>query len=195
MAEQIENNFAAGRSYEPLPGGKTRVKTFARGGRLISDEVMPDEEVTKLIQKSLPLQTVNPCLGKEGLINMSKLIIRDLEAFSEHCPAASEVTAVLQTLGFRLSFHMQAVVPPESSAIPALPPQYHYTDQYGTEIIYLAGRDKPEDGERLPVHKSRFWLWPGANEQAHARAAALLAKAFHFQWVGAQSGRYAKQIA
>ena len=30
-------------------------------------------------------------------------------------------------------------------------------------IIYLAGEDTPEEGERLPPHKSRFWAYPGSD--------------------------------
>lgn len=126
---------------------------------------------------------------------MSKLAIRDLEAFCGHCPMESDVTATLQTLGFRLVFQMDAFTPPESSAVSALPPQYHYTDQCGTEIIYLAGRDTPEDGERLPLHESRFWLWPGSDAQAHSRAASLLASAYHFCWLNTDPGQYTKRIA
>jgi hypothetical protein len=105
--------------------------------------------------------------------------IRDLNAFCVGCPAATDVTAALQTLGFRLTFYMDKRTSPESYGVPALPPQYHYTDQHGTEVIYLAGRDKPEDGERFPAHESRFWLWPGADGLAHTRAADLLVKTFH----------------
>lgn len=126
---------------------------------------------------------------------MSQPALRDLEAFCHHCPKESDVTAILQTLGFRLAFQMGPFTPPESSDVPALPPQYHYADQHGTEIVYLAGRDTPEDGERFPFHASRFWLWPGADAQAHARSATLLASTYHFRWVDTETVQYRKQIA
>lgn len=44
-----ENNFHAGRVFEPLPGDKTRVKTYADGGALISDKVMPTSGAMKLV--------------------------------------------------------------------------------------------------------------------------------------------------
>lgn len=121
--------------------------------------------------------------------------VRDLEAFCERCPAASDVAETLQTLGFRLTYQMSAVVSPESSNIPALPPQYHYTDDYGTEVAYLAGFDTPMEGEWYPPHKSRFWLWPGANAQAYTQTAFLLVSKYHLRWLVEKSDQPAKQIA
>lgn len=121
--------------------------------------------------------------------------VRDLEAFCGGCPAADEVTATLQTLGFRVTFQMDAVVPPESSGIPALPPQYHYVDDYGTEIVYLAGPDTPMEEENYPPHASRFWLWPGANVQAYTQAAFLLTGTYHVQWLIEKPDHSARQIA
>jgi hypothetical protein len=65
------NNFHAGRVFEPLPGDKTRVKTYADGGSLISDEEMPSAEAMKLVgqpvqgkQKWLdPAKWTHPSLG------------------------------------------------------------------------------------------------------------------------------------
>jgi hypothetical protein len=120
---------------------------------------------------------------------MLKTMIRDLEAFCTHCPAASAVTATLQALTFDLTFQMDEYIPAESSHVAALPAQYHYKDQYGTEIIYLAGRDTPENGGRLPAHLSRFWLWPGSNEQAYTRAAEMLARTYHLCWLNSPTGK------
>ena len=61
----------------------------------------------------------------------------ELEAFCPICPPAEQVSALLSTLGFTLTFQMQ-----EQDALvhlPALPAQYHYKDACCTEVIYLAG--------------------------------------------------------
>jgi hypothetical protein len=107
----------------------------------------------------------------------------DLEAFCETCPPDAEVTAILQELGFHLEFQMGAISAASAYCVPALPPQYHYSDEYATEVVYLAGRDIPMEGERYPVHASRFWLWPGANAEAFQRTASLLAGKYHLCWL------------
>jgi hypothetical protein len=117
---------------------------------------------------------------------MTQPPIRDLEAFCLTCPPSIEVACALERLGFRLTLQMEAIVPPKSSAVPALPPQYHYSDQYGTEVIYLAGRDTPEDGERYPAHESRFWLWPGSQTEAYQRAASALAHKWYLTWLATE---------
>ena|SRR5258708_40257229 len=109
--------------------------------------------------------------------------IRDLEAFCETCPAEADVTAALQMLGFHLEFQMGAIPASCIHGVPALPPQYHYTDDYATEVVYLAGRDVPLEGERYPLHASRFWLWSGAKPEAYQRAASLLANKWHLTWL------------
>jgi hypothetical protein len=63
--------------------------------------------------------------------------VPELEAFCTTCPLAEEVSSLLSTLGFTLSFQMQEQV--ALVHLPVLPAQYHYKDAYGTEVIYLAG--------------------------------------------------------
>ena len=103
----------------------------------------------------------------------------ELEAFCTTCPPAEEVSALLSTLGFTLAFQMQ-----EQDALvhlPALPAQYHYKkDGCGTEVIYLAGRDTPLEGEVFPFHASRFWLYAGADAQAFQLALSTLVHSYHF---------------
>ncbi len=104
----------------------------------------------------------------------------ELEAFCTTCPPAEEVSALLATLGFTLSFQMQ-----EQHALmhlPALPAQYHYRDACGTEVIYLAGRDTPLEGEVFPFHASRFWLYAGADAQAFQLTLSTLALRYRFTW-------------
>jgi hypothetical protein len=98
----------------------------------------------------------------------------ELEAFCATCPPPQEVSALLARLGFRLTFQMDEQ-PDRSSQLPPLPAQYHYKDDaHGTEVIYLAGRDTPLEGEAFPCHASRFWLYPGADIQAFHLAMSTL---------------------
>lgn len=54
-----ESSFCAGTSFEPLASGGTRIKTFAQGGALVSDEVTSTEEAVKRIQtRNLPGQVI-----------------------------------------------------------------------------------------------------------------------------------------
>jgi hypothetical protein len=107
---------------------------------------------------------------------------RDLEAFCATCPSVEEVTSVLQSVGFALDFHMDAV----SSAcadVPPLPAQYHYRDQLGSsEVIFLAGRDADLDGVPLPEHASRFWIFPCADAGAVRWIARVLAIKWSLTW-------------
>ena len=106
----------------------------------------------------------------------------ELEAFCTTCPPPQEVSALLATLGFTLAFHMDAV---QSSytEVPPLPAQYHYKkDGCGTEVIYLAGRDTPLEGEVFPFHASRFWLYAGADAQAFQLTMSTLALHYGFAW-------------
>jgi hypothetical protein len=106
----------------------------------------------------------------------------DLEAFCMTCPAAEEVTAMLQPFGFELTFQMDACIYPAYSATPDLPAQYHYRTKHGTEVIYLAGHDADTDGLRLPDHASRFWLYPGADLDKAERVAPDLARRWRLTW-------------
>lgn len=45
------SHFHAGRVFEPQGLGKTRVKTYADGGAVLSDEIMSDEEAIQLIPR------------------------------------------------------------------------------------------------------------------------------------------------
>lgn len=112
---------------------------------------------------------------------MAHTKVPEREAFCVTCPSAEEVTSVLQTIGFALVFHMNAVLS-ACAEVPQLPAQYHYRDQHGNEVIYLAGPDKDPDGVPLPEHASRFWFHPGANAGAARRVAQMLAGKWSFAW-------------
>ncbi len=112
----------------------------------------------------------------------------DLEALCATCTSAEEVTSVLQVLGFALAFHMDAV-PSACVGVPPLPAQYHYRDQRGNEVIYLAGCDTDPDGEQLPEHASRFWLHPGADAGATRWVAHALAARWSLAWQAVSPAR------
>src|SRR5579871_681215 len=92
---------------------------------------------------------------------------RELQAFCVSCPSLEEVAAPLGKLGFHLDFQMEEQRD-HRSQLPPLPAQFHFKNPYGTEVIYLAGRDFPlnEDGESLPPHASRFWLYTGSQGES-----------------------------
>ncbi|SRR6266849_7314688 len=106
---------------------------------------------------------------------------RDLEALCATCPSAEEVTSLLQAVGFALTFHMDAV-PSDCVGVPPLPAQYHYCDQHGSEVIYLAGCDTDPDGAELPEHASRFWIHPGADAGSVQMIVHVLAARWSLAW-------------
>jgi hypothetical protein len=103
------------------------------------------------------------------------------DAFCATCPSVADVTALLATLGFRLDFQLDAQ-PSHTSPLPPLPAQYHYKDACGTEVIYLAGRDLALDGQSLPPHASRFWLYTGADSEAFTLVRSTLAQRYRLVW-------------
>ncbi len=105
-----------------------------------------------------------------------------LDAFCQTCPAPEAVTILLEGLGFRLSFRMDAIRYPAYTQLPDLPAQYHYTDEHGTKVIYLYGRDTDPDGLPLPEHASRFWVYCGGDERAYRHIAQELATRWAFTW-------------
>ena len=118
---------------------------------------------------------------------MTQHTFRDLEAFCATRPTPEEVAQGLRTLGFELTFQMDMIPTSRLTQTPALPAQYHYSDGFGTEVIYLAGRDAYLDGERLPAHASRFWLFPGGCADAYQRALSLLALRWRLRWRPAEA--------
>ena len=106
----------------------------------------------------------------------------ELAAFCSICPTPEAVTSILQGLGFRLTFQMEAVVYRAYTQMPDLPAQYHFRDEHGTEVIYLAGRDAPLDGERFPRHQARFWLYAGSDTAACKRVLSALTAKWLLTW-------------
>ncbi len=120
---------------------------------------------------------------------MAQTKAHDLEAFCATCPTVQEVTTVLQALGLELTVHMDAVISPEYAQLPPLPPQYHYRDRHGSEVIFLAGHDADLDGVWLPAHASRFWIYPGANAGAAWSIVHMLAIKWSLAWQDASQLR------
>lgn len=112
--------------------------------------------------------------------------LQALEAFCQHRPAADEVHTVAQTLGFHLVFQLPAHTHAKRgmSTLPPMPAQYHYRDDHGTDLIYLAGQDRPADdaGMLLPPHASRWWLYPGANTAAYQHTVQRLSRYWSLSW-------------
>jgi hypothetical protein len=107
----------------------------------------------------------------------------ELEAFCHSCPDPAEVKTFLKQLGLRLDFQMEAFAPPVYSVLSALPAQFHFADDSGMSLIYLAGEDSgAEDGARLPVHKSRFWAYAGADSERFEQITRLVALQWSFRW-------------
>ena len=113
---------------------------------------------------------------------MANTKVSALEAFCVTCPSAREVTKQLQLSGFELTFHMGVDASPEYEQIPSLPAQFHFQDEHGNEVIFLAGRDVDLDGVQLPEHAARFWMYPGADTVAYQRTASALAVRWSLAW-------------
>ena len=104
----------------------------------------------------------------------------DLTAFSQTCPDPSVVTALLEELGLSLVFSMPSRGYLNCATMPA---QFHYRDRYGTEVVYLAGRDHPDGaGNKYPNHVSRWWLYSGSSQDAYSLVVQTLSAAFGIQW-------------
>lgn len=97
-------------------------------------------------------------------------------------PPVQEVSSTLEKLAFLLDFHMPRQEFPASTRTPAVPAQYHYKEKGGTEVIYLEGRDSGEDGERLPDHASRFWIYPGSSPETVNTVKWVLASQWQLIW-------------
>jgi hypothetical protein len=107
----------------------------------------------------------------------------ELEAFCHSCPEPQEVISILKQLGLRLDFQMEAFAPPVHSPLSQLPAQFHFADDSGLSLIYLAGQDSAtEEGEHLPIHKSRFWAYAGADIQRFKQITHLAALQWSFTW-------------
>ena len=108
----------------------------------------------------------------------------ELEAFCLSSLTKEEVTTFLERLGMRLDFQMDAFLPPAYSELARLPAQFHFEGPAGMSIIYLAGEDSaPEEGERLPPHRSRFWAYPGADAHVFGWITQSVAHRWSFTWL------------
>ena len=117
----------------------------------------------------------------------------ELTAFCATCPSADEVIAVLAPLGFTLVFAMPADDEQAYLHLAPLPAQFHYRDQHGTEVLYLAGVDREEE-RPAPRHASRFWLYAGADEGAYQRSVQVLTATWPLTW-GTQNDRELEEVA
>ena len=109
---------------------------------------------------------------------------KDVGAFCQTCPHPQDVTTVLQSLGFRVGFQMNADDQQAYMQLKPLPAQIHYEGPGGMNIVYLAGEDIDIDDEHVfPKHASRFWLYcAGEPEQTFQYTLDTLANAFSLSW-------------
>ena len=118
-----------------------------------------------------------------------------LEAFCQSCPDAEQVALALQKLGFHLTFQMEPVTYRYGST-PPLPAQFHFSDDFNNELIYLAGRDSgTEDDIPLPRHASRFWLYLGKDAKRFHLASQVLAVQWNLRWEPIAAGSTAQGVA
>ena len=109
---------------------------------------------------------------------------QELQAFCSSCPIPEEVITFLKRLGMHLVFQMDAFLPPVHSEIAQLPAQFHFEHASGMSIIYLAGEDtEPEDGVRLPAHRSRFWAYSGLDLSVFDQITRCVAHQWSFTWL------------
>ncbi len=116
-----------------------------------------------------------------------------LEAFCSVCPDPQNVTAFLQPMGFSLAFQMDAL-PTQDGAMP-LPAQYHYEDNHGTQVIYLAGRDDVDSTSMFPRHQSRWWVYPGSNHERYTTVIHALALRWFLIWLSSSGTNSAQHNA
>jgi hypothetical protein len=113
-----------------------------------------------------------------------------LEAFCGICPDAQVVREQMRRLGFRLTFYLPSFRYPSQGKYDATisqPAQYHYGDDFGTEVIFLAGADMAEDRQSLPPHASRWWIYPGRAQTKVDAVKSTLTSCWLMQWQEAQA--------
>jgi hypothetical protein len=121
--------------------------------------------------------------------------IKEHSAFCATCPSPEIVAHLLEPFGLTLTYTRPAETVQEYLHLPPLPAQYHFEDDWGTQVVFLAGTDTPlladdesdeeKDGELrvdYPPHASRFWLIPGANQLSTHRVQEALAACLGFRW-------------
>lgn len=118
-----------------------------------------------------------------------------LAAFCATCPPPPEVVEALAGLGFTLTFSMEGQHSPAYSRTPPIPAQFHFRDEHGTEVIYLAGKDAGEGRARLPSHASRFWLYPGASVPATQLVSQFCATRWRLVWEESNRGQKREAVA
>ena len=114
----------------------------------------------------------------------------ELEAFCLSCPDPEEVKIFLKQIDLRLDFQMEACAPSVYSELSELPAQFHFADDSGMSLVYLAGEDHAtEVGERLPVHRSRFWAYAGADKERFEQMTRLVALQWSFTWHSSEEAK------
>lgn len=64
--------------------------------------------------------------------------------------------------------------------IPSLAAKFHLSGPQGSEVIYLAGPDRPKAS--FPPHASRFWVYSGASPVFAQQAMHVLSRSWSLTW-------------
>ncbi len=108
--------------------------------------------------------------------------VQEVHAFCATCPDPKDVQAILHALGLQLVFEMPASPQQMHMQVPALPAQFHYETPCGLAVIYLAGKDEVWEGQKLPHHASRFWVYSGADPDATQEVMKALETEWSLTW-------------
>lgn len=115
-------------------------------------------------------------------------------AFCRTCPLSDDVTTLLARFGLKLIYSRPVEKRQQYRGLPPLPAQFHYEDDWGTQVLFLAGPDNPcladDDDEEetsplsrsYPPHASRFWIIVGAHPLRACRIQEELATRFGLHW-------------
>lgn len=133
---------------------------------------------------------------------------KEHSAFCATCPSPEVVAHLLAPFGLTLTYTRPAEVAQEYLHLPPLPAQYHFEDDWGTQVQFLAGPDTPlladdEDDEderpaacvSYPPHASRFWLIHGANHLSARRVQEALSAHLALRWDEPETTRMVEYAA
>ena len=79
----MDKSFHAGHVYEPLGNGLTRVKSYADGGALLSDEIMPVEQSVALCRQNAEQDEVTVEAIESGVYRIYSSFSKDSIVVSE----------------------------------------------------------------------------------------------------------------
>lgn len=141
-----------------------------------------------------------------ALCAVSMASFHEMSAFCSTCPSLEAVTHLFAHFGLELTYSRPAEMVQEYLHLPLLPVQYHYEDDWGTQVLFLAGSNHPnlasdDDREESAGSKSyspyasRFWLIAGAQASVTRRVQEALTKEWRLCWHDPQMTNAEKNAA